>query len=204
MINKMVDEWKNEFLDDEPELEVTVSEDNADKMATLETSRMVIRYLRLMPNGVFGFERAIEGQVETSLNAGIVKTENDSFIISHMIRSSIESKKTMLKEQLAALAELCGGTSDAQGDYPAWAYRAESKLRDTMEVVFERVYGRKAEIMTIHAGLECGLFLGKRPELDCVSFGPNMFDVHSTNEHINIDSVTRSYKYLLEVLRELK
>lgn len=204
MINEMADAWKNEFLDDEPELEVTVSEDDSDKMATLETSGMVIRYLRLMPNGVFGFERAIEGQVETSLNAGIVKTENDSFIISHMIRSSIESKKTMLKEQLAALAELCGGTSDAQGDYPAWAYRAESKLRDTMEAVFERVYGRKAEIMTIHAGLECGLFLGKRPELDCVSFGPDMFDVHSTNEHINIDSVTRSYKYLIEVLRELK
>lgn len=204
MISEMVREWKEEFMNDEPELEVIVSEDDADKMATLETSKGVIRYLSLMPNGVVGFERAIEGQVETSLNAGIVKTEDGNFVISHMIRTSIESKKTMLKEQLAALAEACGGSHDTQGDYPAWAYRAESKLRDTMSAVFERVYDREVEIMTIHAGLECGLFLGKRPELDCVSFGPDMFDVHSSNEHINIDSVTRSYKFLLEVLKELK
>lgn len=204
MISEMADAWKAEFMGDEPEFEVIVSEDQSDKMATLETSKMVIRYLNLMPNGVVGFERAIEGQVETSLNAGVVNTVDGHFKINHMIRTSIESKKTMLKEQLADLTEFCGGTYESTGDYPAWAYRAESKLRDTMSEIFEKVYGREAEIMTVHAGLECGLFLGKRPELDCVSCGPDMFDVHSANEHLNIDSVTRTYKFLLELLKELK
>ena len=201
LIHKTAQLWKEEFGGDEPELSVSVSEDEADRAFTEKDTERVISYLSIMPNGVIGFERQIEGQVETSLNAGVIKTTDEAVVISHLVRSSLESKKAELKERLFALAELAGGRGEARDEYPAWKYRRNSKLREIMVKVYQELYGEKPQIMTIHAGLECGLFVGKNPELDCISFGPELLDVHSVNERMNIKSVERSYNYLLEVLK---
>ena len=154
-----------------------------------------------MPNGVIGFERQIEGQVETSLNAGVIQSTDEAVSVSHLVRSSVESRKAELKERLYALAELIGAEGEARDEYPAWNYRKDSRLREIMADVYQKLYGEKPQVMTIHAGLECGLFVGKKPELDCISFGPELLDVHSVNERMNIESVKRSYNYLLEVLK---
>ena len=164
----------------------------------------VIAYLDLMPDGVAAFEREIEGQVETSLNAGVVKTEAEQVVVTHLVRSSVESKKAELKERLYRLVRMLGADGIDRDEYPAWAYKADSVLRRRMVEVFKEVYGKEPQVVTIHAGLECGIFMGKRPELDCVSIGPDLFDIHSYNERMDIKSVERTYKYLLEVLKAMK
>ena len=203
-IHRMEEVWKSEFGEDEPGLFTEVKEDRADQAFTQEASKRVIAYLTLMPNGVMCMERQMEGSVETSLNAGVVCTENGEVVVSHLVRSSLESKKEELKERLYAAAESAGGKGETRDEYPAWNYRRESKLRDRMKRVYQEMYGREPEVITIHAGLECGLFVGKAPELDCISFGPELLDVHSVNERMNIESVERSYNYLLEVLKALR
>ena len=90
------------------------------------------------------------------------------------------------------------------GNYPAWEYKRDSALRDTMVRVFTEQYGHAPKIEAIHAGLECGLFCGKIPGLDAVSFGPNLYDIHTTAERMSISSVQRVYAYLCEVLKALK
>ena len=103
---------------------------------------------------------------------------------------------------MEAIFTLAGARVEAGSDYPGWAYRVDSPLRDKMVRVYEQMYGEKPQITTIHAGLECGLFLGKCPDLDCVSIGPDMLDIHSTNEKLSISSTRRVWEYLLELLKD--
>ena len=96
-----------------------------------------------------------------------------------------------------------GGDYTLMGNYPAWEYKKDSRLRDVMVETYEKLYGEKPQVMGIHAGLECGLFSGKLPGLDCVSFGPNIYDIHTTRERISLSSVKRTGEYVLEVLKAL-
>lgn len=200
-IHDMEKIWKSEFGSDEPELFIAISEAQGEKTFTEESTNRVINYLSAVPNGVICYERQIEGQVETSLNLGIVRMTEEGLVLSHLVRSSLESKKEALKEQLQRLAAFAGGNGKAMDEYPSWNYRADSRLQKLMVSVYRNIYKKNPQIVTIHGGLECGLFVGKRPELDCVSFGPDIFDVHSVNERMDPESVRRSYQYLLEVLK---
>ena len=110
----------------------------------------------------------------------------------------------MLHRRLRTLMAQLGGTVSISGDYPAWEYRQDSSLRDLMTEVFQEQYGRKPKIEAIHAGLECGLFAGQLPGLDCVSFGPDLVDIHTAREKMSISSVQRTWKFLLGVLEALK
>ena len=159
--------------------------------------------LNELPNGVKAWSRDIEGLVQTSLNLGILKTEDEKVSMSFSVRSSVNDEKTALTDELRALAAKYGAEYSQHGDYPAWEYRKDSPLRDLMVRVFEELYGRKPVVEAIHAGLACGLFSGKLPGLDCVSFGPDMQDIHTTRERLNIASTARTWKYLLAVLERL-
>ena len=119
------------------------------------------------------------------------------------VRSSVNGEKIALIERLKALGVMYGAEYTESGAYPAWEYRKESKLRDIMVRVFEELYGRKPVVEAIHAGLECGLLTDKLPGLDCVSFGPDMKDIHTTREQLSIASAARTWKYLLAVLARL-
>ena len=150
------------------------------------------------------FSRELKGLVETSLNLGVVATKEDCINLIFMVRSSVESKKKELEETLNAYAAFTGATAEVSCDYPAWMYKSDSNLRPIMIDTYEQMFRKCSAVATIHAGLECGLLSGKRPELDCVLFGPNMFDVHSVNEKLEIASVQRMWDYLLEVLKNCK
>ena len=113
-----------------------------------------------------------------------------------------ESAKYMLVEKLYALTESFGGRCKSAGDYPGWAYRVDSPLRDSMVKIYTEMFGKAPKIEAIHAGLECGFFLGKIPELDCVSIGPEMKDIHTTEETMSISSVKRTWEFILKVLAE--
>ena len=119
------------------------------------------------------------------------------------LRSGINAKRDALREEVMALARLCGADVTYGGHYPAWEFRNDSPLRDKMVKVYEKLYWQQPQVVTIHAGLECGLFCEKIEGLDAVSFGPDMKDIHTSRERLSISSTARTYEYLRQVLKEL-
>ena len=169
---------------------------------TTESTAKVIALLNAAPNGVQAWSQDIEGLVQTSLNLGVVTLE-DELSLTFAVRSSVNQEKRELLDRLAELAKFNEGTYSEMGDYPAWEYRKDSYLRDTMVRVYKEMMGKEPQVVAIHAGLECGLLSEKLPGLDCVSIGPDMQDIHTSRERLNIASTERSWKFLLEVLKQL-
>lgn len=169
-------------------------------VVTLEGTKKAAAFLFTLPGGVIAMSGDVEGLVETSLNMGILSLKEGQVHAGFSVRSSMESAKYMLEERLYALTESFGGSCRTAGDYPGWAYRVDSPLREKMVRVYKEMYGTEPKIEAIHAGLECGFFLGKIPDLDCVSLGPDMKDIHTTEETMSIASVERVWNYLLKVL----
>ena len=139
-----------------------------------------------------------------SLNLGVLDTTETSVYASFCVRSSVESQKRVLEDRLACLMAQLGGNLEVEGDYPGWQYRQESPLRDLMVQVYRSQYGHAPKIEAIHAGVECGLFAGKLPGLDCVSYGPNLTEIHTFREKMQISSVQRTWEMTKEVLRRIK
>lgn len=177
--------------------------------AVVETMKRVsgdaiIDALFLLPNGVQKMSDAMPGLVQTSLNLGILTMKQDEVQMGFSVRSSVGSEKNLLALQIRVLCERLGGMYTESGAYPAWEYKQDSKLRDVMVAVYEELYGEKPKLDVIHAGVECGLFMDKMEGLDCVSYGPQMYDIHTPNERLHVDSVQRTWEYTLEILKRLK
>jgi len=164
----------------------------------------ILAFLMCAPCGVQELSRDIPGLVETSLNLGVLTTDTKTVSATFSLRSSLESRKRQLERRLTALTEGLGGLCEAGERYSAWAYRAESPLRDLMAEVFTQQYGYAPRIEAIHAGLECGVFAGKLPGLDCVSIGPDLTDIHTVGERMSVSSVNRVWNMVVETLRRMK
>lgn len=171
-------------------------------MSVAETKK-AIELLSQLPNGVQAMSQHIAGLVQTSLNLGIAKLENDQITLTFSVRSSVNQEKEALLERLQTLAMEYGGAYSQMGAYPAWEYREDSPLRDTIVAAYRTLYGKEPQVEAIHAGLECGLLSDKLPGLDCVSFGPQMQDIHTSREKLNIASTARTWALLLETLKRL-
>jgi dipeptidase D len=169
---------------------------------TTESTAKVISLLCAAPNGVQVWSKDIEGLVQTSLNLGVVKL-GDRFNATFSVRSSVNSEKAELFAQLKEMADMFGGTYTKYGEYPAWEYRKDSELRDTMVQVYTDLFGKAPEVIALHAGLECGLFSEKVEGLDCVSIGPQMHDIHTSHERLEIASTERTWNFLLAILKAL-
>ncbi len=167
---------------------------------TTEATAKVIALLCAAPYGVQKMDEDMPGLVQTSLNLGVVKL-GETFNATFSVRSSINSEKMEQLGQLEALAKIFDGEYTLNGQYPAWEYKKDSYVRDTMVRVYKEMYGKEPSVLGIHAGLECGLLSEKIPGLDCISIGPDMQDIHSSREKLNIASVERIWQFLLEVLK---
>lgn len=167
------------------------------------STQKIADFLMAVPNGVQAMSPHIEGLVETSLNLGVLESDADGLHVSFSVRSSVGTAKFEVLDRLAAIAADFGGSYNTRSHYPAWEYRTESRLRDTMVQVYRDQFGGEAQIVAIHAGLECGLFCDKIADLDAVSFGPNMKEIHTSRERLSISSTARTYRYLCEVLKAL-
>lgn len=110
----------------------------------------------------------------------------------------------MVLQKVDAIGKVFGAVSEITSSYPEWQYAKESSLRDAFIRVYEEKYGKKPQIEAIHAGLECGILAGRIPGLDMISLGPNLYDVHTPDEHMDLVSVKNVYEFLLDVLKELK
>lgn len=171
------------------------------RVLQVEATKKILQFLMLLPNGVMAMSADIEGLVETSLNVGIITLGEDKMTTCTAVRSSIESAKENIVMQLATLAEMSGGAIKTCGEYPGWQYDPNSKLRHTMVEVYREMFQKDVKVEALHAGLECGIMIAKVPGLDCVSFGPNIYDIHTTEERLSISSTERMWKYTLEILK---
>ena len=165
------------------------------------STRRVLCMLACLPNGVQAMSAEIHGLVQTSLNLGILATEETSLRASFCVRSSVDSQKEMLKSRLTTLMEQLGGYTVFSGDYSGWEYRADSPLRELLTQVFREQYGKEPRVEAIHAGLECGILSGKLPGLDCVSIGPDLTEIHTPRERMHIASVQRVWRFITELVR---
>ena len=181
---------------------VTETDDGLTPMDAASTER-AITLLLCAPNGVVEMNMDVPGLVQTSLNLGRLTSDEASLRASFMIRSSINSQKNAVASRLARLAEALGGQAELDSDYSAWPYRPESPLRDRVAEVFYEQYGEKPRIAALHAGLECGILSGKLPELDCISLGPDLTDIHTPRERLHIASTERTWRLLLGTLKRL-
>lgn len=156
------------------------------------------------PNGVQGMSAAIPGLVETSCNLASVKmVEGDKILVTFHQRSSVDSRRDEIADRIKALFSMIGAEVTFDDAYVGWAPNPESKVLKVAEESFEDLFHSKPKVEALHAGLECGLFLEKMPNLDMVSFGPTLKDIHSPNEKANIESVAEFWKLLTDILRRL-
>ncbi|MCG8500941.1 MAG: aminoacyl-histidine dipeptidase [Firmicutes bacterium] len=174
------------------------------KVLSKETEHKVIASLVLIPNGVQSMSMDIEGLVESSTNLGVVKTTDKDVLFESAVRSSVKSLKYTILHQSKMVADILGVRLTTDSDYPEWQYNPDSKMQAICERVYKEKYGAAPEIIALHAGVECGLLKEKKNDLDMISFGPNMYDVHTPNEHLSISSTKHTWEYLLAVLKEMK
>jgi len=205
-INDITAELQNMLRTEYDEPEAVVRGDNVEALGgmalTQECSSKVIALLNAAPNGVQAWSEDISGLVQTSLNLGVL-TMDEELTMTFAVRSSVNQEKRELLHKLQELAEFHGGSYTEVGDYPAWEYKKDSRLREIMVETFRDMFDKAPEVVAIHAGLECGLLSEKLPGLDCVSIGPDMEDIHTSRERLNIASTRRTWEFLLEVLKKL-
>ena len=205
-INDVAAQLQQEIREQYDEPNVIIRGDDVDALGgnalTTEYSAKLIALLNAAPNGVQSWSQDIEGLVQTSLNLGVAKL-SDNLELTFAIRSSVNREKLDLAQRLEELARFYDAEVSHKGDYPAWEYKKDSQLRDTMVKVYKHMYHAEPQVVAIHAGLECGLLSEKLPGLDCVSIGPEMHDIHTSRERLGIASVGRMWQYIQEVLKNL-
>ena len=205
-INDVAEALQKEIRENYDEPYAIVRGDDVDALGgnalTTECTAKVIALLNAAPNGVQSWSEDIPGLVQTSLNLGIA-TLSDRLELTFAVRSSVNKEKEELLVRLKELAKFYDAEYTQRGEYPAWEYKKDSSLRDTMVKVYTGMYGKAPQVVAIHAGLECGLLSEKIKDLDCVSLGPQMHDIHTSREKLDIASTQRVWEFLLETLKQL-
>ena len=207
---ELINNWNpillNELKTQDPGVNISILEntENVEKVFTKESTEKTVNLLYLIPNGINSNSVEIKNLVESSTNLGVVTTEGNKVEFDSAIRSSVASLKDEIVLRSKTIAELIGADFETTAGYPEWQYDNESKVRGICQDVYKRMYGKDAKIVAIHAGVECGLFNEKLGKLDMISFGPDLYDVHTPQEHMSITSVKNVWDYLLEVLKALK
>ncbi len=205
MLNRFTADIENELKHVDPNVRIIMqSTDQPDKCLEDKVAEKLIYMLHACPHGVIAMSHDIEGLVETSTNLASVKMKDgDKIVVGTSQRSSIESSKEAIANQVVCTFLLADAVVTQGDGYPGWAPNPDSKILKVAQESYKRLFNKDAKIMAIHAGLECGLFLEKYPYLDMISFGPTLRDVHSPNERIQIDTVELWWRHLLDLLKSI-
>lgn len=205
LLNHFTVDIENELKHVDPQVQITMESIECPQDCISHDDMLKLIYaLHACPHGVIGMSHDIEGLVETSTNLASVKMGKDNTIlVGTSQRSSIESCKNMIANQVASVFKLAGANVTHGDGYPGWAPNPNSQILKVAQETYKNLFGKEAKIMAIHAGLECGLFLEKYPKLDMISFGPTLRDVHSPNERIEIRTVGLWWAHLLELLKSI-
>ncbi|MBQ2827916.1 MAG: aminoacyl-histidine dipeptidase [Clostridia bacterium] len=201
---KYLDIIKKELSEREPSFEylINIGEEKTASVLTEETKNKIIFALVSAPNGVVEMSKEIEGLVETSLNLGILKTEEEKITLHFTLRSNKKSALIFLEEKLGAFSDYLGFESESFGHYPPWEYKGNSSLQQIYKECFTEQNGYEPCLEAIHAGLECGVFASAIENLDCVALGPALWDVHTVNEKLSVSSTERTFKLVVKILEK--
>lgn len=211
IVIEKVAQWNSILIDElvgvDPDVKLAVEmlDTKVPKIFSSDTTTKALQLLFLIPNGIQSMSMAIEGLVQSSTNIGVLTTTKENVVFDSAVRSSVKTLKKAICDETIVLAEMVGATIEFQSDYPEWQYNPDSEIRKVLEKVYADLFGKKPEIAAIHAGLECGLISEKfQGKIDQISFGPNVYDVHTPKEHLSISSTDRMWSYLVEILKEIK
>ncbi len=191
-------------FDPEVRGQVQIGESSTADAITGEATRRMIDFLLLAPNGVFSFSPDLDGLVQSSCNLGVVCLECDVLHGVHLVRSSLAEEKHLLGQQIDCMTRLLGGHTKMEDEYPAWAYNKHSQLRQDIVEIFTQQYGHPPKVEAVHSGLECGILCGKLSGLDCISYGPDLKDIHTPRERLSIASVGRVWEMTKAFLQKAK
>lgn len=198
---------KDEYTpqDSDAHIEIKIKEEDEYNAMNLESSRKVVYALVLIPYGPTHYSKYIEGLVQTSSNLGVVRTEDNQVVFENALRSSIISQKQAIVEQLNVIGRVLNAEVESTSFYPAWPYNTDAKIKEIFLESYENLFGLKGSVVAIHAGLECGLFKEKMsPEVEFISFGPDITGAHTVEESLSIESTERNWLLFKDVLRKLK
>lgn len=195
-----------EYQTTEPLMEVLLSEvPQPERFIDLNTQNELLNAVCGLPNGVLAMSRVMENLVETSTNLASVKFQGDNQIsIVTSQRSSVHSARDEAAASVRSVLELAGAAVEHTDGYPGWNPNPDSYLLEQTKMCYKKLFWEDPKVRAIHAGLECGLFLEKYPHLEMVSFGPTLLGAHSPDERLEIASVEKFWKLLVELLQSLK
>lgn len=195
---------KAEYASLEPNLTIEVQRLNTQSgIIDLKSQKEILLALAGAHNGVYRMSPEIEGLVETSNNVANVTLKDGEVYVKCLTRSSVESSKDDLAASLQAVFELAGFEVKLSGEYPGWAPNSDSAILKTLDEIYQKINGEKADIAACHAGLECGIIGSHYPEMDMISFGPTIRGAHSPDERASISSAQKYWKFLIEVLKNI-
>ena len=205
-LNKILNIFKNEFKTSDPKIEILCEKSHKTYNEALKDDirDKIIATIILMPSGIQTMSMDIENLVESSTNLGVINNNKDNFLFEFATRSSVKSLKDEINNKMSLLCKTLDVKLLLEDDYPEWEYAKDSKLEEICINTYEELTGQKPEISAIHAGLECGLLLDAIKGAQAVSIGPNLYDVHTPNEHLDIKSTNRTWNYLLAILKNIK
>ncbi|MBE5951853.1 MAG: aminoacyl-histidine dipeptidase [Lachnospiraceae bacterium] len=205
-IEELAAKYKEELASIEPGFSLTATVGAADTYNVLHpvSFEKLLFFLMQAPNGIQRMSGDIKGLVESSLNLGIFEVKENEAEFNFSLRSSSKTYKYFMRDKVEYLIDFLGGESATHSEYPAWEYRRESKLRELFREVYMDLYHSEPKMEAIHAGLECGLIAEKMPDLDMISIGPNMRDIHTPQEALNLPSTIRMYQFLEKLLERMK
>jgi len=196
--------YKNEFASGDPDVSITYEETEPSSSVTREDTVRLLTTMIMLPYHVQDMSMDLPGLVQTSLNMGILRLHKESLDFSFAVRSCIKSAKEDLIRRIRATVEYMGGAVTVKGEYPAWQFAKASPLRDLCLQAYKEQTGRDGTVFATHGGLECGLFSEAIPGLDCISFGPDLSDVHSVRESLSIESTARLYYLVCAILEKCR
>lgn len=195
---------KNEYQSTDPNLAIGVEKiETPGTVADAGFQYNVLRTIAACPNGIYRMSPEINGLVQTSNNLARVLVKDGAFSILCLTRSSVNSEKMDLAKTICYNFELAGATPSFGGSYPGWAPKPDAPIVKLMSDLYEERYQDKAKVNAVHAGLECGILGTNYPNMQMISFGPNIRGAHSPDEKVQISSVQKYWPYLLETLKRV-
>lgn len=201
ILEEFSEKIKREYKIEDSKMKINIEKySKAKERIIKKISDNIIDFMNLAPDGVLYTSREIKGLVQTSANNGILKEENGKLTFTISVRSSVESSLN----EIVSIIEIASKRTKAKfkkaGEYPAWEYDSNSKIKDKALKVYKKITGKEAKIEAIHAGLECGILKRVLPKADIISMGPTIKDVHTPSEHLSVSSVERTWKFLKELI----
>lgn len=201
LVKTIDEEIGRELFIQDKNVKLSVMPANEQRVFSAENGMKILQCIMLIPNGVQTMNTELN-MPETSNNLGVVRTNNSAVEIVCAVRSSFVTKKRNICNVIESIGTLCGGNTVYRGDYPAWEYNPSSRVKEVCTAKYKEMYGVEPAVETVHAGLECGLFAEKIPDMDMISFGPDLLDIHTPKERARLSSVERIWSFLIEVLKE--